>query len=272
MVGCVKPPALNPQTQAPRLEETTVNVDGYFMPRPDQDTLVEILTEIPALVEDLTIAITRQDRIAVGGLRTRNGSDAQPLPLNIAAMEAADLLHDTLAAWTNLVCEQRNYPKPSNDTLTLGRWLTTHVIALALTEGAGEALGEIRHAIRQARRATDRPRDNSRILLGYCTQCETHAWGRLETSSGNCRTCGEELSMDHVRQEIDESMSRLILPAKEAAAVITTRYGKTIKPKSIYDMAYRAKNPIKPVELPDGTTAFDVRSVVDDLKRRGRIA
>ena len=136
-----------------------MNVDGYYLPRHDQDKLIEVLDQIPDLIEDLTIAISRQDRITGGGLRTRNGSDEQPIPIGLHAMEAADLLHATLTAWTNHVCEQRNYPRPRNDTLTLGRWLKQHMIALALTEGAEESLDEIRHAIRQARRATDRPRE-----------------------------------------------------------------------------------------------------------------
>lgn len=132
--------------------------DGYYLDRPSQAALIELLDQIPDLVDDLTIAITRQDRIAGGGPKTRNGSDEQPIPIGLHAMEAADLLHHTLTAWTNHVCEQRNYPRPRNDTLTLGRWLKQHMIALALTEGAEESLDEIQHAIRQARRATDRPR------------------------------------------------------------------------------------------------------------------
>lgn len=246
--------------------------DGYFLPKHEQDQLVELLDQIPALIEDLTIALTRQDRITTGGPRVRSGSDVQPLPINIAAMDASDLLHDTLTTWVRHVCDTRNYPHPGNSTLTLTRWLKHNVIALALTPGAEESLDEIQHAIRQARRATDRPRDKSRVLLGYCNQCTTQVWGQPTAGKPTCRTCGEELSMDPIRQEIDATMDRLILPAKEAAVIITTRYGAPIKAKSIYDMAYRAKNPIKPVELGDGTTGFDVRAVVADLKKRGRIA
>ena len=103
--------------------------DGYYLDRPSQAALIELLGQIPDLVDDLMIAITRQDRIAGGGPKTRNGSDEQPIPIGLHAMEAADLLHHTLTAWTNHVCEQRNYPRPRNDTLTLGRWLKQHIIA-----------------------------------------------------------------------------------------------------------------------------------------------
>ncbi|SED51564.1 hypothetical protein SAMN04490240_4084 [Rhodococcus pyridinivorans] len=133
--------------------------DGYYLPRHDQDKLIELLDQIPDLIEDLTIAISRQDRIAGGGPRTRNGSDEQPIPIGLHAMEAADLLHHTLTAWTNHVCEQRNYPRPRNDTLTLAAWLKRWIIALALTEGSEEAPHDIRLAVRQARQAVDRPRE-----------------------------------------------------------------------------------------------------------------
>lgn len=136
--------------------------DGYFLPKHEQDQLVELLGQIPALVEDLTIALTRQDRITTGGPRVRSGSDEQPLPIGIAAMDASDLLHDTLTAWVRHVCEQRHYPHPRNSTLTLARWLARNMIALALTPGAEESLDEIQHAIRKARQAVDRPREKDR--------------------------------------------------------------------------------------------------------------
>lgn len=135
------------------------DTDGWFLPKHEQDQLVELLDQIPALIEDLTIALTRQDRISTGGPRVRTGSDEQPLPLSIAAMEASDLLHDTLTAWVRHVCEQRHYPHPGNATLTLARWLKRNIIALALTEGAEESLSEIQHATRKARQACDRPRE-----------------------------------------------------------------------------------------------------------------
>lgn len=138
--------------------------DGWFLPKHEQDQLVELLDQIPALIEDLTIALTRQDRISAGGPRVRSGSDEQPLPIGIAAMEASDLLHDTLAAWTRHVCEQRHYPHPGNATLTLARWLKHNIIALGLTEGSEESLEEIHHAIRKSRQAVDKPREKTRDI------------------------------------------------------------------------------------------------------------
>ncbi|MGX7727582.1 hypothetical protein [Rhodococcus sp. 5G237] len=136
--------------------------DGYFMPRHDQIALVAILDEIPELIEDLTIAITRQDRLSGGGPKTRNGSDEQPLPISVEAMEAADLLTDTLASWVRHTTEQRamHYTAPTT-AVHYAAWLKRWHVALAMSEGSDEALDEIRYAVRQARRATDRPKEHT---------------------------------------------------------------------------------------------------------------
>lgn len=142
---------------------TDTNVDGFWLPREDQEKLVAILATIPSLVEDLSVSLTRQDRIG-SGMRIRSGSDEQPLPIGLTAMEAADELHDELVRWVRLVCEQRTYPYPGNDTLTLARWLKHKVIALALTEGADEALHDINLVVRNARAAVDRPQERIRHI------------------------------------------------------------------------------------------------------------
>ena len=141
-----------------------MTADHFYLPRDQQDALVELLSEIPALCEDLAITLTRQDRIG-SQIRTGRGSDEQPLPYSIAASDAADILHDTLAAWVRHTCEQRimRYTG-SDDTLNLARWLKRWIVALALSPGADEAPDEINHAIRNARRACDRPTERPRIL------------------------------------------------------------------------------------------------------------
>lgn len=139
--------------------------DGYYLPKHEQDALVELLDQIPDLVEDLTIAITRQDRLSGGGPKTRNGSDEQPLPISVEAMEAADLLTDTLASWVRHTTEQRamHYTAPCT-AVHYAAWLKRWHVALAMSPGSDEALDEIRYAVRQARRATDRPTEHIREL------------------------------------------------------------------------------------------------------------
>lgn len=152
------------------------DVDHYYLPRSDQDKLVAILGTIPGLVEDLSVSLTRQDRITTGGPRIRSGHDEQPLPIGLAAMEAADELHDELVRWVREVCDQRVYPYPGNDTLTLARWLRRNIIALGLTEGADEALHDIGLVVKNARMAVDRPQERVRAVNMQDVRDAAGAW------------------------------------------------------------------------------------------------
>lgn len=135
--------------------------DDFFLDRPSQAALVELLDQIPGLVEDLAIAITRQDRMA-SGIKIAKGSDEQPLPFNEDASESARALHDELARWVRLTCEQRRMTYAhTDDTINLARWLQRWIIALAMTEGADQALHDIRYTIRSARASCDRPREKT---------------------------------------------------------------------------------------------------------------
>ncbi|MFD7046128.1 hypothetical protein, partial [Rhodococcus jostii] len=121
--------------------------------------LVALLREMPELVEELAVTITRQDRIGTPGSAGKRRGEEQPLPFNATAAEAADDLHTTLVAWVRHVCESRRVDYDGRDgTLGVARWLDRNIIALAMTEGSGEALDEIQYAMRRARWATDRPR------------------------------------------------------------------------------------------------------------------
>ncbi|WML63641.1 hypothetical protein [Rhodococcus sp. AH-ZY2] len=131
--------------------------ETFYLPREQQAELTELLDTIPALIDDLTITIAKQDRLG-NGPRISRGKTAQPLPFNVNASEAADQLHNELASWVRHTCEHRTMSyDSSNDTLSLTRWLKRWIIALALSPGSEEALPAIRAAIHHARRATDRP-------------------------------------------------------------------------------------------------------------------
>jgi hypothetical protein len=138
--------------------------DVFFLPRHDQRTLLDLLGQIPALVEDLTIAITRQDRTAHRGPRCTRGDDTQPLPYNENASDAANELHHTLASWSRFTCEGRGIDyEGSNDAVSIARWLRAHVVHLALCEGSEESLDDIRRAIRIGNRVCNGPHDRAVI-------------------------------------------------------------------------------------------------------------
>lgn len=146
--------------------------ETFYLPREQQAELAELLDQVPFLVEQLAITITRQDRLGAGP-RISRGKTAQPLPYNVGASNAADALHDELAGWVRRVCEQRNLTYGSrNDTISLARWLRRWIIALALTEGADTALIDIEAVILDARHAIDRPAERPRSQPDQCEIAE----------------------------------------------------------------------------------------------------
>ncbi|MFD4294153.1 hypothetical protein ACFWQG_13130 [Rhodococcus sp. NPDC058532] len=128
----------------------------FFVTNADMRTLKARLEEIPELVEDLAITITRQDHIGSGVAGINDGADEQPLPINLEASEVADDLRGTIVGWVNHTCQSRGIAYPGGpSTPALAIWLARHVTSLAMTEGCEEALDEITHAMSRARRACD---------------------------------------------------------------------------------------------------------------------
>ncbi|MFD7046017.1 hypothetical protein [Rhodococcus jostii] len=246
------------------------DTDHLFLSRAEIRKLVALLRETPELVDELAVTITRQDRIGTPGSAGKNRGEEQPLPFNVTAAEAADDLHTTLVAWVRHVCESRRVDYDGRDgTLGVARWLDRNVIALAMTEGSGEALDEIQYAMRRARWATDRPKV-AKVLLGFCGECGCRVYTEPDCTVGRC-TCGIILTVADVQDMIDVNLASMMLPAKEAAAMISNRYGVPIKPKTVYDMGYRKKDPIRTVEV-DGAVTYPLRLVIEDLRKRGKLA
>ncbi|WP_216918130.1 hypothetical protein [Nocardia noduli] len=127
-------------------------IDHLYLDRTTLRALVELLREIPDLVEDLTITLTNQARTGAGGnFRAHRRPAEQPLPYDPRALHAADTLHAVLVSWVRLVCEQRGLEyRDSPTTAGLARWLDRNIIAFAMTEGVHDAPADIREATRTA--------------------------------------------------------------------------------------------------------------------------
>ncbi|WP_162793454.1 hypothetical protein [Rhodococcus sp. AQ5-07] len=123
--------------------------------------LVSILRRIPGLAEELAITTSRQDHVGRGGIKVRNGSGEQPMPIHVGASSAAHELHAELTSWVRLVCESRGIDySGSDDLLGVARWLDQHVVSLSMTEGSEEALVGITRAVNQCWRVIDLPAEN----------------------------------------------------------------------------------------------------------------
>ncbi|WP_182359543.1 hypothetical protein [Tomitella gaofuii] len=139
-------------------DPTVTDTDGFFLDRPGQQELRGLLEQIPGLVEDLAVTVTRQDRVRSGG-RGRSGRlDASPMPVNLHAVEMRDELHAVLAGWVRRTCEARQLTYDgTGDLLGVARWLRRWLIAVALTDGADDVVAQVAAAMRRCRRAVDLP-------------------------------------------------------------------------------------------------------------------
>ncbi|NKT91764.1 hypothetical protein GS854_01600 [Rhodococcus hoagii] len=168
--------------------------DQFFITRAEMQALASLLREIPELIADLAITLTRQDNVAGGSVRIASGSDEQPLPINLAASDAHDLLRSTLAAWVRHVTETRGVTYGGlRGTAGIATWLADHVTSLAMTEGCEEAYDEIAYAMGECRRTCDRPKD--RAVLPTDPHSEAIVFG-LELSAKECADLARTSGVD----------------------------------------------------------------------------
>lgn len=175
--------------------------DQFHITASQMRALVELLGEIPALIDDLAITLTRQDCIGAGGMRVARGSDEQPLPLNLAASDAHDLLHSTLASWARHTEESRGhaYTGPRS-ALGLSTWLATNVTRLAMTEGCEEAHDEIEHAMGECRRTCDLHDDRAVLCVDPTLVPELEA---LELSATDCVKTAKTAGISLTKRRVD---------------------------------------------------------------------
>ena len=193
--------------------------DGGRLCRTHTDELARDLTTIPDLVNELEVTITRQARIT--SERHGGRSAEHPLPWNLHASEKASDLNTTINAWaldtSRLGEDERDQlaEHHHSDTTAVTAWLTRNLHTLRHHQEAGQAYDELTNAIREARRAVDRPLDY--MPLGKCasdidrdTPCEATLYGHPERQYASCRDCGArhritdrlEWMLDHLRSQL----------------------------------------------------------------------
>ena len=170
--------------------------DDNYLSRAEIQLLSGRLKEIAEwVVEELDNAICRQTAFNApyGDDASRRSDDVADMFNNTASVVAHDL-HDVLRAWVEHVCTRKHFPWPGDQRATgYAKWLDRHLIDLALTEEAPQAMDEICDAWKRAKRAIDRPAPQQ--FAGRCqsdlpgVRCGgVYVWpGTLEKK---CDACG----------------------------------------------------------------------------------
>lgn len=129
-----------------------------------------LLGDLPWLLRQLDITVTRQDKL---GTASVGKSSDNPSPVNIGAMELARNLRDQLGTLVRDLCESRGLEVPDKKwtTVNLAGWLEINLQTIACSEDAGEVYDEIRHATDAILGAINR---TSRMWCGPCTTVVAH--------------------------------------------------------------------------------------------------
>lgn len=177
--------------------------DGFLGKRCAQ-RLERALGDLPALIADLDITLTRQ---SVTGAHSDAGKppkkDAQPLSLNLAAADVAhDLRHTLVSAIRHLTEARGIMDGPADNTTSMARWLLRYHAAIPL-DPAGPDIADAVHAI-TARiwQVVDLPTTRGRFKVGDCVEanedgvpCPGEIWVHIpaedlgQRATVECKVC-----------------------------------------------------------------------------------
>jgi hypothetical protein len=191
------------------------------------DRLERALGDVPALWEELDTVLTKQARYAAAEFRRGE----QALPFDPVAAELGFVLRNTLSTWCRLIAEERGRVLPDTDTpAAVAGWLLHHTVWLRHHKAGHEAVEEITSAVREIRKAVDRPAE--RIYAGPCADCGGDMFGKPGAASVKCRPCGLSYDVaEMVTWMRNEARGRLVT-ARESV-VLLGRFGLPLSQKTV---------------------------------------
>lgn len=183
--------------------------DSGRLCRTHTDELHRDLQAVGWIVGELEVTITRQDRVAAE--RHGGRSAERPLPFNLRASDKASDLNTTINAWaldtSRLGEDERDQLSEHHhtDTTAVAGWLARNLHTLRQHEEAGQAHDEITNAIREAKRAIDRPLE--RVFAGPCGEpidgapdCREDLYAAPGKAHATCKACGSHHDMAQRRE------------------------------------------------------------------------
>lgn len=264
-------------------------VDGCDQPMPtgDQSTacpghwnrLERHLAEMPVLVDELNTAIVKQARITLTSTgrpapEPRDEHDGlgvheQPLPFNLGASDALELLHRTLWPWVREGIEAHPDAFPhaldpstvglSRVLLRLHGWLQGH-------PDGNLAIDEITYAVRTANRAIDRGADLD--YAGPCgaaiegESCPEDLYVAHDAVLARCRTCGTEWDVPERRAALLVVAEDQLVTTTEACRAVKTYAGEHLTSAMVRGWKARGRLTAHP-DPRDGKDRWRLGDVLD---------
>lgn len=130
------------------------------------------LSEVPAIVGELDVTLSRQGRIGAGG---HGGLASEKTPIHPGAMDPVWVLGNVLTTWARDVTGDRpGWPTESgrDPAIVAAHILLSEMTTIRKHPAANEIMDEVCDAIRLARRTIDRPANRTIIFVGPCPEVD----------------------------------------------------------------------------------------------------
>ncbi len=199
--------------------------------------------DLDAIADHITEATTQLARLGRHGERAGSRSAERPLPIDLAASEALDILRSVLVGWVRDVT-----PRPDDQPPDTLRGMARHLRwwDWAAHPAADEFADELHHALTTIRQCIDSPPE--RHYLGPCgaidvdgraCQGDVYAVGNRQP---RCRDCGERWDADERRHAIAEWANGQLVTATEGATALAAWAGMVdVTPERIRLWAHRGR-------------------------------
>lgn len=189
------------------------------------------------LAGELETTICRQDRIG-GGNEGRRSAE-RPLPWKEPASEASYILVNVLTTWARDLAETRQITLDVVGIAGVAQWLHDRVDWLRQHQAAEELFGEILDAVRQARRAVDRPA----VLpyVGRCLECQAHMYARMDKPSVTCKECSHVHDTEKLREALFDAIAAKNLTLSELSRYLPSWLGKPLPIATLKSWVHRRK-------------------------------
>ena len=169
--------------------------DGYLCQGCTRDLAMLLLTAA-SITADLDDAVARLLKRGGGGRRTEAEA---PLPLDVAASNAASSLRLELAVWSATVAPMSELPPIVPRIRDLARYLARHLSEVRQHPRAAIAHRDIRAAVHRALAAVDRKPE--RAPAGLCDNCGRQLLAELGADSVTCGCGMTALALQDKRRE-----------------------------------------------------------------------
>lgn len=246
--------------------------------------LEQALAEVRALMGELDVTISRQDRVPIAS----NGRPADPdddsdpglgtiahtrNPVGWRAVNAADDLANCLTSWARAVTNERIPWGSGNPASRAARILLSNVPAIRRHKAVKELVEGVHDGIAAAWRAVDRA--SEKRYLGICRvvyedqECTEEIWASRWAGTATCKVCGITHDVAERRAKMLDHMEDVILSVKDASYVLGELGGIKVSQASIRGYLHRGRIAYRP-GVQNGIRLGDLLTVVlDDSEKKG---